>query len=156
MISALRLWPLRAWTIALVSFVATLVVSGIPTGIVPSTLYHRMTPVLWWNYPIWIVSALLLGLLAGSYFSGMPLPPKDPGRHGVWGEFISFIAIGCPICNKIVVALLGVSGALSYFAPLQPILGIMGVALLVWTVWLRLRNQTTCTSSLLIIKHHES
>lgn len=40
-------------------------------------------------------------------------------------------AIGCPVCNKIVVALLGASGAISWFAPLQPILGVLGLMLAV-------------------------
>ena len=137
-------WPARAWGIAFATFVGTIIVSGIPTGMIPSNLYHRMTPVLWWNYPIWIISAVLFALLGGSYFTGRPASAKDKGNHGIWAEFISFIAIGCPICNKIVVALLGVSGALNYFAPVQPILGIAGVVLLAWTLWLRLRGQISC------------
>ncbi len=143
MISVLR-WPIRAWAIAFGAFVVTLIVSGIPTGVIPSNLYHRMTPVLWWDYPIWAISALLCGLLAGSYFTGSATVLKDTANRGIWAEFVSFIAIGCPICNKIVVALLGVSGALNYFAPVQPILGIAGVALLAWTLWLRLRSQNSC------------
>lgn len=123
---------------------ATLFVSGIPTGVIPSPWYHRMTPVLWWNYPIWIISALLAALIAGSYFTGRAVASKDQVSRGIFGELSSVIAIGCPICNKIVVALLGVSGALSYFAPIQPVLGIAGVALLAWTLWLRLCGQLGC------------
>jgi len=142
--------------LACASFIATLIVSGIPTGIIPSDLYHRMTPVLWWNYPIWMVSGLLLGLLAGSYFSGMPAPANDKSNRGIWGEFVSFIAVGCPICNKIVVALLGVTGAMDYFAPIQPILGIAGVALLAWALYMRLRGQISCSLSLVSGARHES
>lgn len=156
MIAALRVWPVRAWIIACASLIATLIVSGVPTGIIPSNFYHRMTPVLWWNYPIWAMSALLLGLLAGSYFSGMAAPPKDNSNRGLWGEFVSFIAVGCPICNKVVVALLGVSGALDYFAPIQPILGLAGVALLTWALYMRLRGQISCSLSLVTGAGHEA
>ena len=155
-IRALRVWPIRAWVVACASLVVTLIASGVPTGIIPSNLYHRMTPVLWWNYPIWTVSGLLLGLLAGSYFSGMPAPKKDKSNRGIWGELVSFIAVGCPICNKVVVALLGVTGAMDYFAPIQPILGIAGVALLAWALYMRLRGQNSCSLSLASNAGYES
>jgi hypothetical protein len=45
----------------------------------------------------------------------------------------------CPICNKLVVLALGVSGALSYFAPIQPVLGLASVALLIYALLLRFR-----------------
>jgi hypothetical protein len=41
----------------------------------------------------------------------------------------SLFAVGCPICNKPVVAI-GVRGALNYFAPVQPFLAAGSVALL--------------------------
>lgn len=40
-------------------------------------------------------------------------------------------AVGCPICHKLVVAALGISGALTYVAPVQPLRGVIGVGLLV-------------------------
>ena len=36
---------------------------------------------------------------------------------------MEWFAVSCPVCNKVVVALLGASGATSTFAPLQPALG---------------------------------
>ena len=53
----------------------------------------------------------------------------------------AFLAIGCPICNKVVVALLGVSGALSVFAPIQPIIGAASIALLAGSLAWRLRDR---------------
>lgn len=50
----------------------------------------------------------------------------------------TYLAVGCPICNKLVVALLGTSGALTYFAPIQPLLGVGAVALLVFALRRRL------------------
>jgi len=114
---------------------------------IPSGFYYRMTPVLWWDYPIWLASAILFGLLTGSYFTGTARLVKDTGNRGIWAELVSFIAIGCPICNKIVVALIGVSGALSYFAPIQPVLGVGAVALLAWTLCVRLRGQLACPAT---------
>ena len=38
--------------------------------------------------------------------------------------FLSFFSVGCPICNKLVVFLLGIGGAMTFFNPLRPFLGI--------------------------------
>jgi hypothetical protein len=47
---------------------------------------------------------------------------------------LSVLAIGCPVCNKLVVLALGVGGALTYFAPVQPILGFLSVGLLAYAL----------------------
>jgi hypothetical protein len=57
---------------------------------------------------------------------------------------MSFFAVGCPICNKLVVALIGVGGALSFFAPVQPYLAAAGLALLVASLGVRLRQLERC------------
>ena len=59
-------------------------------------------------------------------------------RRTVWGGFVSFLAVGCPVCNQAVVALVGTSGALSWWAPVQPVVGLLAVGLLVYTLRKRL------------------
>jgi hypothetical protein len=54
-------------------------------------------------------------------------------------SFGAFLAIGCPVCNKVALLLLGTSGALSVWAPIQPILGAISLGLLLATVVWRLR-----------------
>lgn len=143
--NALAPWSAWRWVMALGIALAAAVLSGVPTGIVPSPLYHRMTPVLWWDYPFWAASSVLLGLLAASYAR----TPSTQGRPdtlapGVGAGIVSTIAVGCPICNKIVVLLLGASGAVRYFAPVQPLLGFVGVMMLMTALVVRLRGQTIC------------
>jgi hypothetical protein len=48
--------------------------------------------------------------------------------------------VGCPVCNKLVVVLLGSSGALTYFAPVQPLLGLLAVTLSATALAVRLRG----------------
>lgn len=55
------------------------------------------------------------------------------------GGLGAFLAIGCPVCNKVALILLGTSGALSVWAPLQPVLGAASLALLAGTLVWRLR-----------------
>jgi hypothetical protein len=75
---------------------------------------------------VWVISAMLVGLTAATYLrvAGMQATAPDRSRRAVCAILLSTFAVGCPIGNKLVVALIGVSGALSYWAPLQPILGV--------------------------------
>jgi hypothetical protein len=60
------------------------------------------------------------------------------------GGLLSFFAIGCPVCNKLVLLAVGTSGAMNYFAPVQPFLAGAGVLLLACALVVRLRNAVTC------------
>lgn len=121
-------------------------VMGVPTGVVRTSFYTRMTAVTWWDYPIWVASALLLGITAATYVRIAGAEPTDPdrGSRALGASLLATFAIGCPICNKLVVALIGVSGALSYWAPLQPLLGLLSIALLATGLVVRLRGQPAC------------
>lgn len=139
-------WPLRRWLVATLAAAAAALAIGIPTGVVATPFYTRMTPVTWWDYPLWAISAIGLGLIAATYVRGEPFAARAGGGRAVSGGVLSTFAVGCPICNKIVVALLGVGGALDYWAPLQPFLGLLSVALLLTTLILRLRVELSCPS----------
>ncbi|MCU0504998.1 MAG: hypothetical protein MUE82_04350 [Chloroflexi bacterium] len=66
---------------------------------------------------------------------------RDGSVLGTVAGFGAFLAIGCPLCNKVVLVALGASGAMTIWAPLQPIVGAASVALLVATVAWRLRRR---------------
>ena len=135
-LGGLRTWPARRWVAAALVTVAVAVATGIPTDLVPTPLYRRMTPIPWWSWPLWAVTAGLAGLLAASYLRDRRGGVRAASPIG--GGVMSFLAVGCPICNKVVVAALGVSGALTYFAPAQPLLGLAGVGLLGFALHRRL------------------
>ncbi|MGI8623041.1 MAG: hypothetical protein ACR2NB_06045 [Solirubrobacteraceae bacterium] len=139
-------WPRRRWVVALVAAGVAALAMGVPTGIVQTSLYTRMTPVTWWDYPVWAVSAVLVGLTAATYVrTGAAQPPgRDRSRRTLAATLLSTFAVGCPICNKLVVALIGVSGALSYWAPLQPILGVLSIGVLAAGLAVRLRGAIAC------------
>lgn len=118
------------------------VVVGVPTGVISTPFYTRMTPVLWWNYPVWLATAILSGLIMATYVRST-LPAKAPAA-GVWANLLSAFAVGCPVCNKLVVALIGVSGALTLWAPVQPVLAVGSLALLGWALTRRLRGERSC------------
>ncbi len=125
--------------------VVTALVIGIPTGIIQTSWYHRMTPVLWWNYPVWVTSAILTGVLIATYVRDPAIPvPATQGGKTFLGSMLSLFAVGCPICNKLVVMAIGVSGALSWFAPIQPALAIGSLGLLFYALWARRRTAIEC------------
>lgn len=124
---------------------AVAVLIGVPTGVVETPWYTRMTPVLWWNYPVWALSSALSGALAATYVRDRTdqVPATDGGKT-VLGGMLSAFAVGCPICNKFVVAAIGVNGALNWFAPFQPLLAVVSLALLAYALWSRRQAAAQC------------
>ncbi|MEU4710871.1 hypothetical protein AB0G00_31030 [Nocardia salmonicida] len=138
-------WPIQRWLVALAVASVVAAVVGIPTGVIQTPFYTRMTPVLWWNYPIWFLTAVLSGLVAATYVrSRMPSTTRSAG---LFATLASAFAVGCPVCNKLIVALLGVSGALSIWAPLQPVIAVASLSLLVWALRRRLMGERVCVAS---------
>ena len=144
--SAIRYWRLRHYAVAASVAVVWAVLSGTPTDIVDTPLFIRMTPVVWWDYPFWVASAVLVGLLAATYIPTVGVERLDgtQGEKLLGRGLLSVFAVGCPVCNKLVVLTLGAGGALTYFAPLQPILGFLSVGLLLYAPRARLAGAEAC------------
>lgn len=132
---------LRALPIALLAAV----VIAIPTDIIETGFFYRPIPPKAIDYVILAITASLIGLI----FAIRPNLSDESVRQEartLGGGFVSLLAVGCPVCNHIVVALVGTSGALSWWAPVQPIVGVLAIGLLLWTLRMRLRTYdlTSC------------
>jgi hypothetical protein len=141
---ALRTWPARRWLLAGLAALAGAVVLGVPTGVIPTPFYTRMTPVRWWNYPVLAVSAVLLGLTAATYVRRIVRDGERSATVATGGSLLSLFAIGCPVCNKLVVLAIGAGGALQWFAPVQPVLAAGSLAMLGVALWTRLGTEVGC------------
>ena len=133
---AWRSLPVTAYAAGAAAAIATALVVGVPTDVLPNPWFTRMTPVRPLDVVFLVLTATLVGALAATYLA--------PGARGMTGSalgsgFLSVLAVGCPVCNKLVVGLLGTSGALSVFAPLQPVIGTAAVALAALALRARLR-----------------
>jgi hypothetical protein len=128
----------RFATLSIGAAVAYLLVVGVVTAVIPTPLFVRMTPVTFSNLVFWVLPALLFGPLLASTLVPMKSRTCDVTNRTVAGGVLSFLAVGCPMCNKLVVLALGASGALTYFEPIQPLLGLVSVGLLGYALWLRL------------------
>jgi hypothetical protein len=135
--------------------VASLLAFGLVSAIIPNPVFGRQIPPESFAIAVWILSAPLMGLVGATYTSPPPWDgavelaaaspmPAVEGRGttiGAVAAFGAFLAIGCPVCNKVALLLLGTSGALTVFAPLQPVIGAASLALLVATLAWRLRSR---------------
>jgi len=122
-----------------IAFVAILVI-GIPSDLIENPIFGRPVEPKQIDYVILVITAALIGLVFAirpEPVSGAALAP-DEDSAPIWGGFLSFMAVGCPVCNQAVVALVGTSGALSWWAPVQPIVGLAAVGMLIWALKRRL------------------
>jgi hypothetical protein len=144
---------LVAWALGLT--VVSGLLFGLVSAIIPNPVFGRSVAPEPFAYWVWLLSAPLMGLVLATYIvpagpgttvAAQPLPISDADaldrrstRLGSAAGFAAFLAIGCPVCNKAALVLLGASGAMTVWAPLQPIVGAASLILLVVTAAWRLR-----------------
>ncbi len=103
-----------------------------------------------------IATAIMGGLLIATYVrprgtAADPVDGDEPeeldraSKLGMAGAFVSFFAVGCPVCNKLVLLALGTSGAVTWFAPIQPYLAVASVVLMAVALRARLRGEIACS-----------
>lgn len=130
---------LRFVALAAAGTLISAVVLGIPTAIIPNSIFHRVIAAGPANYFFWISTSVVTGALLATYL--LPRAVRDrTAEAGLGGGFLAYLAIGCPLCNKAVVALLGASGAVTIFQPIQPVLGALGLVLASLALAVRLRG----------------
>ena len=129
--------------------VASALIIGLPTDVIPNPVFGRSVGVTWWSYPVLALSAVLGGLLLATYVrDDVAADTVDaPARVGGVGGALSFFAVGCPVCNKVVIVALGTVGARRWFEPIQPLLAVASLVLLAVAVRARLRSSDSCAVS---------
>jgi len=102
----LATWPTRRWLAGAVAAVATVLLVAIPTDMLANPYFTRSMPVTWWAWPVLAVTAVLSGLLMATYVAvpqiAFPAAQRST-RLGWLGMLATFFAVGCPVCNKLVV-----------------------------------------------------
>ncbi|UNX56535.1 hypothetical protein MF406_01470 [Georgenia sp. TF02-10] len=170
---ALRLWTGRQVLVVIAAAAVVAVVIGVATVLIPNPVFGRDIPPVWWNYPVWLVTSALSGMLVATYVrphraaagtqvsaadeddyattdpatstdSGDEVQARRSSRMGMAGGILAWFAVGCPVCNKLALLALGYSGAITWFTPVQPFLALGALILTgVALVW-RLRGQVAC------------
>jgi uncharacterized membrane protein len=134
-LTGLRVLPpttyLRALPYALIAALAI----GIPSDLIDTPLFGRPVDTRPIDYVIWAITSALIGLV---FAIRLPASHHEEQERNdtrtMWSGFVSFLAVGCPVCNQLVVALVGTGGALSWWAPVQPIVGAAAIAVVLWAL----------------------
>lgn len=156
-VDAFRSWGPRHWAAVAVGTVVTALAIGVPADVIPNPVFGRPVEVTQWAPWVLAITAVLGGLVLATYVrDAAPGGPGDldaesdrpeldrPGRQAGIAGLLTFFAVGCPVCNKLVVVALGATGALELFAPVQPLLAVVSVVLLSVALRSRLRGQLAC------------
>jgi hypothetical protein len=112
-------------------------VIGIPTDVVPNPWFGREIGVRPSDVSVLVLLSVLSGALLATYT--VAGPGSGAARAGFGSVVIGWFAVGCPVCNKLVVALLGASGAAGTFASVQPLLGAAAIVLAAAALVIRVR-----------------
>jgi len=144
--SALSQWGLKRWVFAAFTGSLTYLIIAIPTAIIENPVFGREIAVTSWSIPVLILTSILSGLLFATYMKNDNyLPEEKSAKFGSLGALFSFLAVGCPVCNKIALLALGTSGAMQYFAPVQPYLAFFGIIFLLYALQKRLVGESMCS-----------
>jgi hypothetical protein len=135
----------RSVGVGVLAGVGTAAVIGVSTDVIPNGVFSRQIPVRPFDVVVLVVLSLLTGALAATYGLAAPSGVANQ-RVGVGAGFLGWFAVSCPVCNKVVIALVGVSGATGVVEPLQPALGALAVALAAAALVARVRaiRRGTC------------
>ena len=144
-LTGLTTWPLRRWLAATGAAIAFVLVVAIPTDLIDNPVFGREIPPTWWAWPSLVASSVLGGLLVATYVAAPEQSDAPATRRGGWiGAFLTYFAVGCPVCNKLVLLALGSAGAITWFEPVQPVLQVLAIALLAWALRRRLLGELSC------------
>lgn len=100
---------------------ALFAVLGTVTAVWSNPFFVRMTPVGPWELGATTLTAILAGVTVGLWV------PKCRLRTSGVGGVASFLGIGCPTCNKVLMLLFGGPALLAWFDPVRPYLAAAGV-----------------------------
>jgi hypothetical protein len=144
--TSLLTWSTKRWVVAISVGVLTYFVIALPTAVVENPIFGREIAVTSWSVTVIVISSILTGLLTATYVKN-DFSDENPRqlKIGSAGALLSFFAVGCPVCNKLALIALGYSGAIQYFAPIQPYLALAGIALLMYSLRMRLNNEYSCS-----------
>lgn len=122
--------------VGILSGFGVLMALGIPTALIPSGIYIRMIEVTIFDYFFLLATSMLIGIYIGLWSY-----KKESGHYGkkylIGGSASSFFAVSCPLCNILLVSLIGVSSVMIFIEPLRPVLGVTGLLVLGYLIYVK-------------------
>ena len=139
-----RDWTLRRWLVGAATATLVYVLVAIPTVLIPNSFFSREIPPTWWSYAALAATSLLTGMLTATYVASPIARTGATNKSGMFGSVLAFFAVGCPVCNKVVLLALGTTGAMKLFEPVQPALALLSIGLLAWALVRRISQENAC------------
>lgn len=140
--TVLRSWTPTQWLVAFLGGLTTFLALGLPTDVIDNPVFGRAIDETPWAMPVLLVTSVLAGLLLGTYVNARPF--DRAAKSGSFGGLLAYFAIGCPVCNKLVLLALGTTGAVNYFEPVQPYLAALGIVALAYAFHKRVTMSSVC------------
>ena len=129
-------YTLRAAGIGTIASIGVLAMFSILTAIIANPFFRRMMPVRWYDYVFLLTTSVLLGVYIGlSYYVKKTRTSCDYTAAG--GTLAGLFSFGCAMCNHLLVAIFGFTGVMTYFYPLQPVLGMLSIIVLVAALYMK-------------------
>jgi hypothetical protein len=97
---------IRALSAGIAASLATLIVIGLSTDVISNPWFDRKVPVRTYDWIVLIAISVLTGALVITYLVGQSSLVGT--RTGVGSGVLGWFAVSCPLCNKIVLLLLGI------------------------------------------------
>ncbi len=142
----LQLFSRRQWKVAVEAYIVALVLIGAFGETLPGASIGRVVPLSWWNWVTLALSPPLIALIVATFVPGgqaRRARRRAKVQTGV-GGFASGVAMACPVCNPIAIAIFGAGGVLSFLAPYRGAIAGASIVFLAFTLVLRLRTSTSC------------
>jgi hypothetical protein len=122
----------------ILSGLAFFLFSGMVTAVIPNSLFRRMTQVTALDYIFLTVTSILVGIFVALHFfhRGSRVCTASAVGGGIGG----FVGFSCTVCNRLLVLVLGVTGVLAFVEPYRPLIGLLGIGLLGFSVVLKIKD----------------
>jgi hypothetical protein len=128
-----------ALSIGISASILFMVFTGITTVIIPNSRYIRMTPIALWDYIVYALTGILLGIFVGVYYYKRRTSINCANSATI-GTVFGLFTYGCSLCNALLMSVIGATGIITYFEPVRPWLGLVGILLLFSAIFYQVKK----------------
>tara|TARA_B100002003_G_C14155899_1_gene556495 strand:+ start:3046 stop:3471 length:426 start_codon:yes stop_codon:yes gene_type:complete len=114
---------------------------GITTDIIPTIFYKRMIQTSKLDYVFLISTSIMLGGYLTMNLYGKSKLGKKEDVVAMGGGITGLFAFGCPMCNAILITILGTGSIMFYYDYIRPLVGILSVCIIAFSMYFLLRNK---------------
>ena len=100
MLDQIRALPAATWVRAIPYALIAAVVIAIPADLINTSLFGRPVDPRGIDYVILAVTAALIGTILAIRPEQLTVRDEQDQTRTIWGGFVSFLAVGCPVCNQ--------------------------------------------------------